>query len=221
MPKKKRFLDFDKDIFFRWEKEYWWKPMDDAIYKFFEQPNEKNILRSKISLLTYCYQTNIEMKAPIIKISDNLLDSPEFKNVTKQLSINPLNDAKFGENTEIYSIHQSIMKAIKRTTKTNEPVFVSKFLHFWKPKLFPILDSKAEKNLINHKWVIENMKELEPQYDNFFPNLKESQYDDRYCWYCFLLLQFMNYIQERHAIKKDLITLKALDVYLYYLCEQV
>ena len=220
MYKKKGFLEFDKNIFLNWQKEYWWKPVDDVIYEIFKQPDERDIFRSKLYILSLCYKTNIEKRAPVVDIADNLLRSSEYRYVSRRLSDEPFNSGVFDESTEIYSLHYKIMKAIKKTTGANEPVFASKLLHFWKPLLFPILDSKAEKNLMSHKWVIENMRKLELQYETFFPRLKENQYDDRYCWYCFLLLHFSRYIQQKHAIKKEMITLKALDIYLYYLCEE-
>lgn len=171
MPKKKKLLTFDRDKFLTWREQYWWKPLDDVIYDFFRQPNEKNILRSKINLLTYVYQANIEKKASIIEISDNLLASPEFQDAAIRLSKDPLNNATFFENTEIYSIHRNLMEAIRETTQTNESVFVSKFLHFWKPQLFPILDSKAEGNLMAHEWTVENLRDLESGYERYFPEL--------------------------------------------------
>lgn len=219
MPKN-NILNFSKAKFIDWEAAYWWKPVDDAIYDIFKKPNEVNMFRSKLYILSLCYRTNVEMRASIIDIADNLLQSPEYKYVAKQLTVDMFKNAVFSENTEIYSLHHKIMHAIKKITKANESVFVSKFLHFWRPLLFPILDSKAEKNLMSHKWVTENIKQLELQYESFFPKLKENQYDDRYCWFCFLLLQFSKYIEQQHSIRKELISLKALDVYLYHICEQ-
>ena len=219
MPKK-QILNFSKDKFIDWEASYWWKPVDDAIYEIFKKPNEANMFRSKLYILSLCYRTNIEMRASIIDIADRLLRSPEYKYVARQLTGDMFKDTIFSENAEIYSLHYKIMYSIKKTTKANESVFVSKFLHFWQPQLFPILDSKAETNLIRHRWVTENVRQLELQYENFFPKLKEDQYDDRYCWFCFLLLQFSNHIQQKYSIRKDLVSLKALDVYLYHICEQ-
>lgn len=210
-------IQFNRERFLNWEKEYWWKPLDEAIYGIFRLPNDRNTIRSKCLLVSRCYLTSIERKAKITDIADDLLSSDEYQDVSQQLNEPPLNRGIFLENHEIYSIHKKLMKVIKRTTRTNEAVFASKFLHFSKPLLFPILDSVVEEKIERHEGIFHNLKNLKPQYDRFYPNLEEKEYDDRYCWYCFLLLNFSKYAEEERGIPREIITPKALDVYLYEL----
>jgi len=210
-------IQFNRERFVNWEKEYWWKPVDEAIYRVFELPNDKDKFRSKLLLISRCYLTSIERKAKITNIADDLLNSNEYEDVSHRLNEPPLNRGIFLENHEIYSIHKKLMKVIKRTTGTNEAVFASKFLHFWKPLLFPILDSVVEEKIERHEGIFHSLKNLRLQYDRFYPNLEEKEYDDRYCWYCFLLLNFSKYAEEKHGIPRHIITPKGLDVYLYEL----
>ena len=123
----------------------------------------------------------------------------------------------FDEQINIYSPHAKLAQAILSKTKTWESVFASKWLHFNQKEAFPIIDSISEEALFKHQYIRESISQWKKEYDYFHDNLKKDRedYDDRYCWYCFCLLQLRKHIAQKLNKVPKYISVKKIDIYLF------
>lgn len=207
---------FNKNRWFSAEKRYWWKYADEKVYELFKTREIKaseinKFVRSKVILLGRYYLTGIERKAQNEKIAYAIVKAgfsfghPKFDNKF------------FNKQINIYTPHAKLARAIKNKTGTWESVFASKWLHFHQDKAFPLIDSISEETLFKHKYVRNNISQWEIEYDSFHDGLKKDRvdYDDRYCWFCYCLLKFREYIAGRIEKKPQNISTKELDIYLF------
>jgi len=207
---------FQKNRWLSAEKRYWWRYSDEKVYELFNnrdiKPSERiGFVRSKVILLGRYYLTGIERKARNEEIANAIVKAGFAFGYPK------LNGKTFDEKINIYTPHAKLSHAIKAKTKTWEAVFASKWLHFHQKKAFPIIDSISEEALFKHQYIRDNTSQWEKEYDNFHEYLKRDRYDydDRYCWYCYCLLQLREYIAQRLKKRPKNISVKELDIYLF------
>lgn len=107
---------------------------------------------------------------------------------------------------EVVSVHGEFTKLIRDCTATNAPVFASKYLHFHFPKIVPILDSRAEHAIKQHR------KCKGGNFSESGCQLKRGKENKRYIDFCDKFLDLLDCVKndpdENFLIKK-------LDQYLY------
>jgi len=211
---------FNKRSFLDWRSRYTWEPLDRAIYELYRLPNDFNTLNSKLLVVSRCYNTNIEKRGHNIidKLAGSFLSTGSFGAIVRSLrsDLKTASLIKCYNNPSMYLIHGKLMQMVKKVTGSRESVFASKFLHFYAPNIFPIMDSITEENLYGHEGIKDNGN-IENDYIAHVKRmkLKDGTYDDRYCRFCFYLCRFVGYIHNKYHISYEAISLKALDIYLY------
>ncbi len=197
---------------------YYWRPEDECIYQLFQQTPSEAVTLSKMCLLDHYYATNIRKKVKIEVLGKALHSSEKFRDLPYYLKKEGLWDSRFSPKTNIYTIHAELTSLVckKTNAKSWETVFASKWLHFHCPRLFPIIDSRSERVLLNHEGIVGKEDELFNSFKKLHPNLKKDRvdFDKRYLEFCCCLFELRSLIAEHEKKNKAEITPKDLDLYL-------